>query len=101
MTETIDTAQPEALRLAAWLNEGAWLHMRLGDVEAAGRELRRLHSALAAAEARNATLTDDAARLDWLTFHLPGKALRDIGVVWAEHGDARRAIDAAMKEKTP
>ena len=66
MTETIDTAQPEALRLAAWLNEGAWHQMRLGDVEAAGRELRRLHSALAAAEARNATLTDEAARLDYL-----------------------------------
>ena len=32
----------EALRLAAWLNEGAWHAMRLGDVEAAGRELRRL-----------------------------------------------------------
>lgn len=37
----------------------------------------------------------DAARLDWLTFNLSGKALRDIGVVWSEHGDARRAIDAA------
>jgi hypothetical protein len=32
----------EALRLAAWMNEGAWHSMRLGDVEAAGRELRRL-----------------------------------------------------------
>ena len=38
----------------------------------------------------------DAARLDWLTFNLSGKALRDIGVVWSEHGDARRAIDAAL-----
>lgn len=37
--------QPEALRLAAWLNEGAWHQVTLGDVEAAGRELRRLHSA--------------------------------------------------------
>ena len=37
-------AQPEALRLAAWLKEGAWHQMRLGDVEAAGRELRRQHS---------------------------------------------------------
>lgn len=36
--------QPEALRLAAWLNEGAWHQMKLGDVEAAGRELRRLHN---------------------------------------------------------
>ena len=32
----------DALRLAAWLNGGAWHAMRLGDVEAAGRELRRL-----------------------------------------------------------
>lgn len=38
------TKQPEALRLAAWLNEGAWHQMTLGDVEAAGRELRRLHA---------------------------------------------------------
>lgn len=37
----------------------------------------------------------DTARLDWLTFNLSGAALRAIGVVWAEHGDARRAIDAA------
>jgi hypothetical protein len=37
-------AQPEALRLAAWLKEGAWHQMRLGDVEAAGRELRRQHA---------------------------------------------------------
>lgn len=36
--------QPEALRLAAWLNEGAWHQMKLGDVEAAGRELRRQHA---------------------------------------------------------
>lgn len=38
--------QPEALRLAAWLKEGAWHQMRLGDVEAAGRELVRQHAAL-------------------------------------------------------
>lgn len=36
--------QPEALRLAAWLNEGAWHQMKLGDVEAAGRELRTQHA---------------------------------------------------------
>lgn len=41
---TAPTPQPEALRLAAWLNEGAWRQMRLGDVEAAGRELKRLHA---------------------------------------------------------
>lgn len=35
---------PEALRLAPWLNEDAWRQMRLGDVEAAGRELKRLHA---------------------------------------------------------
>lgn len=38
----------------------------------------------------------DTERLDWLTFNLSGKALRDIGVLWSEYGDARRAIDAAM-----
>ena len=40
---------PEALRLAAWLNEGEWHKMRLGDVLAAGRELRRLHALAASA----------------------------------------------------
>ena len=38
--------QPEALRLAAWLNEAAWHQMKLGDVEAAGRELRTQHADL-------------------------------------------------------
>ncbi len=38
---------------------------------------------------------EDSARLDWLTFNLSGAALRAIGVEWSEHGDARRAIDAA------
>ena len=38
----------------------------------------------------------DAERLDWLTFHLSGAALRAIGVEWGEHRDARRAIDAAI-----
>jgi len=41
---TTPAAIPEALRLAAWLTEGAWRKMTLGDVEAAGRELRRLHA---------------------------------------------------------
>ena len=47
-----DRTQPEALRLAAWLNEGAWHQMRLGDVEAAGRELRRQHTRIAELEAQ-------------------------------------------------
>ena len=38
----------------------------------------------------------DAERLDWLTFNISGKALRDIGVMWGEHTNARAAIDAAM-----
>ena len=33
----------EALRLSAWLTEGAFCKMSLGDVELAGIELRRLH----------------------------------------------------------
>lgn len=41
----------------------------------------------------------DSARLDWLTFNLSGAALRAIGVEWSEHGDARRAIDAARAAK--
>lgn len=58
--------QPEALRLAAWLNEGAWHQMRLLDVEAAGRELRRLHAeneTLKAAPSTSNELVDMAARL--------------------------------------
>ena len=49
----------EALRLAALLNEGAWHAMRLGDVEAAGRELRRL----AGVEAELQTLREE--RTEW------------------------------------
>lgn len=121
MTETIDTAQPEALRLAAWLNEGAWHQMRLGDVEAAGRELRRLHSALAAAEARNATLTREAHENKYRAreFERQAERYRELrrGQDWSVIdgiGDTLRAealdeaIDAAiqaraaaMKEKTP
>lgn len=46
--------QPEALRLAAWLNEGAWHRMTLGDVNAAARELRRLHALTTAPAAQEA-----------------------------------------------
>ena len=49
MTQT-QPAQPEALRLAAWLNEGAWHNITLGDVNAAGRELRRQHARIAELE---------------------------------------------------
>jgi hypothetical protein len=45
----------EANRLAAWLTEGAWHQMTLGDVIAAGRELRRL-------QAENEALRADAER---------------------------------------
>ncbi len=69
MTETIDTAQPEALRLADLLNRvrvgDSWRSIG-GTIAKSAVELRRLHAALAAAEARNATLTDDAARYRWL-----------------------------------
>ena len=63
--------------------------------DTARRERDDAKAALAAAEARNATLTDESARLDWLLLHLPGKALRAVGVMWDERGDARLAIDAA------
>ncbi|MFD1839101.1 hypothetical protein [Paracidovorax cattleyae] len=55
--------QPEALRLAAWLNEGAWHRMTLGDVNAAARELRRLH-ALTTAPAASLVPLNDRAVLD-------------------------------------
>ena len=60
--------QPEALRLAAWLNEGAWHQMRLGDVEAAGRELRRLHAENAdlRAELQSAAALPAEPTQDWL-----------------------------------
>lgn len=53
-----------------------------------------LHDAPAAIEALRA----DPERLDWLTFNLPGGALRAIGVQWGEHAEARAAIDAARKD---
>ena len=77
----------------------ATLHKIIASVEAA----------LDAAGAPAGTLVDrivalgkdaeDAGRLDWLTFNIGGKALRDIGVIWSEHGDARRAIDAARTQQ--
>lgn len=79
MTETIDTAQPEALRLASWLRDrqshlgpsrfslrDPEVRAEWDDYDKAAIALESLHSALAAAEARNATLTDDAARWQWL-----------------------------------
>lgn len=50
---------------------------------------------LVAAPAQAQEDARDTERLDWLTFNLSGSALRAIGVVWSEHADARRAIDAA------
>ena len=44
----------------------------------------------------------DTERLDFLTRNIGGASFRKIGVEWAEHADARRAIDAAIaasKEK--
>lgn len=51
MTTQTQPVQPEALRLAAWLNEGAWHNITLGDVNAAGRELCRQHARIAELEA--------------------------------------------------
>lgn len=65
-----------------------------GDV----RELRAIFAAHPEAPAAQGDALD-TERLDWLTFNISGKALRDIGVIWSEHGDARRAIDAARAAK--
>ncbi len=71
------------------------LHAQLEAIGAGGVEpLRGCAQAAPAAPAEGDAL--DTERLDWLTFNLSGKALRDIGVLWSEYGDARRAIDAAM-----
>lgn len=48
--------QPEALRLSAWLQDGTFHHMTLGDAILAGRELRSQHARLAELEAENAAL---------------------------------------------
>lgn len=67
---------------------GAW--------EAWQAATQRQQERIAELEAQVQALSLDAGRLDWLTFHLSGKALRDIGVIWSEHADARAAIDAAI-----
>ena len=59
-----DQQQPEALRLAAWLKEGAWHEMRLDDVQAAGRELRRLHAENEALRKTNALQPIESAPKD-------------------------------------
>ncbi|WP_312836203.1 hypothetical protein [Comamonas sp.] len=78
-------AQPEALRLAAWLNEGAWHQMRLGDVLAAGRELRRQHAEiqqlkaqLSARQAAPDWIEDLAQSWDECMYDAPGEMI-DIG----------------------
>lgn len=110
MTETIDTAQPEALRLADELDEEAGritqYTNRPGDLlrELAATELRRLHSALAAAEARNATLTDDAARWRAILAHVQALGPDDFEEPITDATAWVKTIDdlvAAMKEKTP
>ena len=61
--------------------------------------LLRAYAAREAQATKDAEDAEDARRLDWLTFNIGGKALRDIGVIWSEHGDARRAIDAARAQQ--
>ncbi|SFF15181.1 DUF4406 domain-containing protein [Paracidovorax wautersii] len=77
------THVPETLRLAAWLTEGAWYKMRLGDVEAAGREMKRLHeenkrlsAALDAAAARAATANQVWGDTEIDALCQPGRAER-------------------------
>ncbi len=74
----------------------ATLHKIIASVEAA---LDAAGAPAGTLVERIGALGEDAARLDWLTFNISGKALRDIGVIWSEHGDARRAIDAARTQQ--
>lgn len=97
---TAPTPQPEALRLAAWLNEGAWLQMRLGDVEAAGRELKRLHAENERLRGdyalRGAQIQRMAALIDELEARkpLPPDALADKCEAWLQAGGAANIVDA-------
>ncbi len=96
-------AQPEALRLAAWLNEGAWHQMRLGDVLAAGRELRRQHAEIQQLKALNArlqpTIEDDSQ--EWakcdpaIAFHLIERHSdnwADAGKMMTEFAEAKAEV---------
>ena len=80
--------QPEALRLAAWLNEGAWHNITLGDVNAAGRELRRQHARIAELEAEKANLRDallDIASGEIMRSHCTGPhCTEELGVATAD-----------------
>ena len=67
------------------------------DMMATGKgEIYKVVPLYAAPPQRQPLTNPDTERLDWLTFNLSGKALRDIGVVWSEHSNARAAIDEAM-----
>ena len=97
-SHTMTDKQPEALRLAAWLNEGAWHKMTLGDVERAGRELRRLSQ-------HEAALEEWLKKTEWVQkTQQPGEAgkhradvLRDrIAALEAENVELRK--DAARMD---
>lgn len=85
--------QPEALRLAAWLNEGAWHNITLGDVNAAGRELRRQHARIAELEAEKANLRDalsDIASGEIMRSHCIGPhCTEELGVATADELSSR------------
>lgn len=100
---------PEPLRLAAWLTEGAWYKMRLGDVEAAGREMKRLYeenerlsAALNAAAARGAQVSQALSDAEIDAICQPGRAER-----WQGDGrqydrdTARLAIACFASSYTP
>ena len=106
--------QPEALRLAAWLNEGAWHNITLGDVNAAGRELRRQHARIAELEAEKANLRDalsDIASGEIMRSHCTGPhCTEELGVATADEMASRAAgaldwddriaqLPAALREK--
>ena len=95
--------QPQA---DAWDEESEKLLRALYDRGYEDRAKERDYDPLGASEfdaamcagAARAKLADtrDAERLDFLTRNIGGAAFRKIGVEWAEHADARRAIDAAI-----
>ena len=109
MNDKTEQTVTDALRRAFSLGQIYWQqadseyisqHRKVDATRAKFQELcERTEDTIDTLRAQLAEAQKDARRLDWLTFNISGKALRDIGVIWSEHGDARRAIDAARAQQ--
>lgn len=85
---------PEALRLAAWLNEGAWHKMTLGDVVAAGQELRRLHALAASAPVAPTQPTNSVVgEVGWHMIQVEKLLCRKLKVNWSPGMSVELLVD--------